>query len=139
MKGAATALPDFGDPLNTSGFTLCIYDASVRAQPLMLEMAPAGGTCAGKPCWKSIKGGYKYKDRDLTPDGVQFILERSGIATKAKIIVKGKGANLSMTTLPLTTPVTVQFKRTDAPTTCWQATYDTPIKNLPEQFKAKAD
>ncbi len=139
VKGAATALPDFGDPLNTTGYTLCVYDSSVHAQPLILAMAPAGGTCLGKPCWKTVKNGYRYKDKELTPDGVQFILEKSGIATKSKVIVKGKGANLGMTTLPLTTPVTVQFKRTDAPATCWQAIYSTPIKNLPEQFKAKAD
>ena len=31
---------------------------------------PAGGTCAGKPCWKAtgVKG-YKYSDKALTPDG----------------------------------------------------------------------
>jgi len=89
--------------------------------------------------WKTVKGGYKYKDKDLTPDGLLFILQKAGVATKSKLIVKGKGANLGMTTLPLTTPVTVQLKRNDTPTTCWQATYSTPIKNLSEQFKAKAD
>jgi hypothetical protein len=139
VKGAATALGDFGDPLNTTGYTLCVYDASVNPQPLILAMAPPGGTCAGKPCWKTIKNGYKYKDKELTPDGLQFILEKAGVATKTKLIVKGKGANLAMTTLPLTTPVTVQLKRSDTPTTCWQATYSTATKNLPEQFKAKAD
>lgn len=139
VKGAATVTADFGDPLTATGYSLCVYDSSANAQPLMLAMAPPGGTCAGKPCWKTIKGGFKYKDKELTPDGLQFILEKSGIAGKSKLIVKGKGANLGMTTLPLTTPVTVQLKRNDTPTTCWQATYSTSLKNLPEQFKAKAD
>ena len=74
-----------------------------------------------------------------TPDGLTLLLAKTGVAGKSKLIVKGKGANLAMTTLPLATPVTVQLKRNDTPTVCWQAKYSTPAKNLSEQFKAKAD
>ena len=42
-----------------------------------------------------------------------------------------------MPTLPLTTTVTVQLKNEDG--VCWEASYSTAIKNLPEQFRAKAD
>jgi hypothetical protein len=139
VKGSATAAADFGTPLTTTGYTLCVYDASANAQPLLLSMAPPDDTCAGKPCWKSIKGGFKYKDKDLTPDGLQLIVEKSGAAEKAKIIAKGKGANLAVPALPLTPPVTVQMKRNDAPSQCWTATYSTFIKNQSEQYKARAD
>ncbi len=139
VKGAAIVAADLGDPTNATSYTLCVYDASGSSQPLMLSMAPAGGTCAGKPCWKTIKGGFKYKDKDATPNGLTFLLAKTGVAGKSKLIVKGKGANLAMTTLPLIAPVTVQLKRNDAPTVCWQAKYSNPSKNLSEQFKAKAD
>ncbi len=138
-KGAATTLSELGTPLTTTGYTLCVYDSSANPQPLLLSMAPPAGTCAGKPCWKSIKGGFKYKDKDLTPDGLSFLLEKAGAALAAKIIVKGKGPNLAVPTLPLTPTVTVQLKKNDDPGICWQATYSTTIKNLPEQFKAKAN
>jgi hypothetical protein len=139
VKGGATAAGDYGDPLTTTGYTLCVYDASANAQPLLLAMAPPGGTCAGKPCWKAIAGGFKYKDKDLTPDGLSFLLEKAGAAKKAKAIVKGKGANLGVPALPLTIPVTVQLERNDDPSICWTATYGTTIKNQTDQFKAHAD
>src|SRR6185369_8013234 len=139
IKGAATTIADFGTPLTTTGYTLCVYDASASPQPLLFSQAPPGGTCHGKPCWKTTKTGFKYKDKDLTPDGLSFILEKAGVAQAAKVIVKGKGANLAMPTLPLTPTVTVQLKKNDDPGICWQAAYTTTIKNLPEQFKAKAN
>ena len=106
-------------------------------QPLLLSHVPAAGTCGTKPCWKSLKGGFKYNDKLLDPEGIQQILLKSGAATKAKVLVKGKGENIPMPVLPLTPPVTVQLK-SDAGV-CWEARYSTPTKNLPDQFRAKAD
>jgi hypothetical protein len=139
LKGAATLAAEFGDPLTTSGYTLCVYDASASTQPLILAMAPAGGTCAGKPCWKAAKNGFKYRDTELTPDGLQFLLEKGGATASAKIISRGKGANLGMPSLPLTTPVTVQLVRNDDPSLCWTAIYSASLKNQTDQFKARAD
>ncbi len=137
VKGAATVVGDFGDPLATTDYTFCVYDSSVRPQPILFAQAPAGGTCGTKPCWKAIKGGFKYNDKLFTPDGLQQVLLKSGVATKAKVLVKGKGVNLPMPTLPLTLPVRVQVKSESG--VCWEANYGTAIKNLPEQFRAKAD
>jgi hypothetical protein len=137
VKGAATLVGEFGDPIGTTDYTFCLYDSSAAPQPLILAHAPAGGTCGTKPCWKTIKGGFKYQDKLFTPDGLQQVLLKSGVATKTKILVKGKGDNLPMPTLPLTPPVRVQLKSEGG--VCWEATYSTPIKNLPEQFRAKAD
>src|SRR4029077_13101348 len=101
IKGAATTLADFGDPLTSTDYTLCIYDSSARPQPILFARAPAGGTCGTKPCWKTIKGGFKYNDKLFTPDGVQRVLLKSGPATKTKTLVKGRGFALPMPTLPL--------------------------------------
>ena len=110
IKGAATTLADFGDPLTATDYTLCIYDSSAASAADLFARAPAGGTCGTKPCWKTIKGGFKYNDKLFTPDGLQQVLLKSGAATKTKILVKGKGVDLPMPTLPLTPMVTVQLK-----------------------------
>jgi hypothetical protein len=44
-----------------------------------------------------------------------------------------------MAVLPPTPKVTVQLMRDDDLATCWDAEYSTPVKNLPDQFKAVAD
>ena len=61
----------------------------------------------------------------------------SGAATKTKILVKGKGVDLPMPTLPLTPMVTVQLKSESG--VCWEAHYSTTQKNIPVQYRAKAD
>src|SRR5262249_37810335 len=136
-RGAGAGGGDLGRMVRVMDYTCCIYDCAVGPQPLLLAQIPAGGICGTKPCWKAIKGGFKYNDKLLTPDGIQQLLLKSGLAGKSKIIVKGKGDHLPMPTLPLTTTVTVQLKNEDG--VCGEAKYSTPIKNLPEQFRAKAD
>jgi hypothetical protein len=144
LKGAVTAKAEFGDPVTTDTYELCVYDATPSL--IMHATAPAGGTCnvlKPKPCWASTKTGFKYNDKDLTPIGVQQILLKEGLVDgAAKIIVKGKGPNLDMPALfPLLQPVTVQLKNSSG--MCWEATYSAPAsKNTagpPGEFKDKAD
>jgi hypothetical protein len=134
-KGQATALGDFGDPLNTTGYALCIYQG---ATPKPAARAPAGGTCGTKPCWKALgTKGYGYKDGDLTPDGLLKVTLKAGGTGQAQVSVKGKGANLPDGVLPLTTPVTVQLQATTGQ--CWTATFGTSQVSDAGQFKAKSD
>ena len=142
LKGSATAkIPDFGTPVTTTDYLLCVYDGGGF---LTSALAPADGLCnAASPtaCWADKPTGFKYKDKDLTPAGLQQILLKEGIATKAKIIVKGKGLNLGMPSIPVTQPITVQLLNGDG--VCWEAIYSAPpIKNQvgpPGLFKDKAD
>ncbi len=118
-KGEATSLAEFGDPLHSTGYVVCVYDSSASAQPLLTATAPAGGTCKkAKPCWKASKGRYSYDDGLLTPDGLQLVRLKEGVANKARIEVKGKGSGLRPPSLPLTLPVTVQIKNTTTGV-CW--------------------
>jgi len=103
----------------------------------MFMRAPAGGTCDTKLCWALIRGGFKYKDKLFTPEGLQQLLLKSGPEAKSKIQVKGKGDLLPMPTLPLTLPLTVQLKSETG--VCWEARYSTAKTNTSESFKAKAD
>jgi hypothetical protein len=109
---------------------------------------PAGGMCDianPKPCWQDKPTGFKYKDKDATPDGItKMVLKEGLVAGKAKIILKGKGSLLDDPTPGgpafATSPITVQLRNG---TNCWEAVYSSPyIKNVtgpPGQFKDKAD
>jgi len=93
--------------------------------------APAGGTCAGKPCWASKPKGFQYKDKLLMPDGIAQLQLSAGADGKAKVQVKGKGANLPMPSLAtLTSPLIVQLHPSSGGV-CFGATYSFPpvIKN----------
>jgi hypothetical protein len=143
IKGSATSkVPDFGTPLSSTTYRLCIYDGT----PTLISSAaaPPGGFCnVADPvhCWQEKSNGFKYKDKDFTPDGLLQVLLKEGEPEKAKIIIIGKGLNLDMPTMPLTQPVTVQVKNNAG--VCWEAKYSgVPTDNEagpPGKFKAKAD
>jgi hypothetical protein len=135
-SSAAVALSDFGSPKTTTDYVLCVYDQN--GDQLGAE-APADGTCGTKPCW-AVKGstGFKYTDKDGTPDGLTKISLKSGDAGKAKISVKGSGANLHLPTQTLALPVRVQVRQSSS-STCWEATYSTASTNTAGSFKAKSD
>jgi len=136
-SSGTVSLPDFGDPTTTTDLTLCVID---QGGLKLSATAPAAGTCGTKPCWSIIPGKkLKYSDKDLTPDGVQKVQAQPGDADRGKIQVKGKGANLGVPMLGLTTPVTVRLVRSGGPA-CWESTYQTNvIANTPGTFKAKSD
>ncbi|MEO6029682.1 MAG: alpha/beta hydrolase-fold protein [Candidatus Binatia bacterium] len=138
-RGAPTTLADFGDPLATTGYSLCVYDGlGVLVQA---AAAPAGDVCNARhprPCWRASRTGFRYVDRDLTPTGIRQIVLKSGVAGQAQIQVKGEGAALGLPSLPFgTLPLTVQLVNSDG--ACWQATYSSTLQNLGDRFKAKSD
>jgi hypothetical protein len=138
LKGAATTTADFGNPLTGTGYALCAYDGN--ADLILSATASAGGTCGagGRPCWRANAGGYRYVDKDLTPDGLLQVVLKSGPAGKAQIKVAGKGALLGFPTLPIADlPVTVQL--VSSADTCFEAVYSATFRNDTQQLKAKAD
>lgn len=141
IKGEATALEDFGDPLNTTVYTLCLYDETAGVPSLKLTAAvPAGGTCGGDPCWSTIGKGFKYKDPSAGNAGISGLLLKFGESGKAKIVAKGKDANLDMPALPLAQDQHVIVQLKNSLGTCWEARYGaTAKKNDGEQFKDKSD
>jgi hypothetical protein len=139
IKGDATAVEDLGDPTASDAYALCVYGNGGTLAAA--AEAPAAGTCAGFPCWKT-KGttGFGYKDTDLTPHGLLKAIVKSGAAGKAKMVVKGKGTALPDLTPPLTLPLVVQLQRQTSGD-CWEATYAEAgvIRNQEGQFKGKAE
>jgi cysteine-rich repeat protein len=135
-NGGATAFADFGDPLATDGYELCIYTPG----PMLFlgSRIDAGGTCGTRPCWKTNSvSTISYANRARTPDGVEKLSLRAGSAGAAKASVKGKGANLNLPSLDgLYGPVRVQLRGAGQ---CWEATYSTPRTATSELFNAASD
>jgi cysteine-rich repeat protein len=137
-KGTVSPLADFGDPTTTSDYQLCIYDGAPG--PRVSAHVPAGGMCAGKPCWSAKPTGFAYKNKALTPDGISQITLKAGLASGvAKIAVKGQGTDLPMPALlPIAAPVRVQLINRENDV-CWEAVYSALTKHDAVQLKAKAD
>ncbi len=133
-------LADFGNPLTTSSYSLCVYAGA--SPTLVMELrAPAGGVCAGgKPCWKSRGAkGYRYRDLDKTPDGVTRLVLRTKPQHLADLVIRARGPNIPFPALPLAQPVLAQLVKSDGPE-CWQATYSPPaLKNDAQAYKDKND
>jgi hypothetical protein len=137
-RGAATTKPELGNPETTTGYTLCVYDRpGGRPRLLLRAAAPAGGDCAGRPCWRETGAGYRYGDKALTPHGVSKLSLRAGGDGQAKLGLKAKGANLAVPAPPYAPVVTVQL-RNDAGV-CWQADYGAPSLNGGGRFSARGD
>jgi len=140
LYGAATSIADFGNPLATTNYQLCVYDAG--GNTIAQASAPPGGDCGGRPCWLQKSSGFRYRSRVRTPSGgprsfVKLDL-RQGPAGKAKIFLRGRGVHLDIDPLPATQPVTVQLKNNDG--ACWEAIYTVPARrNEPGAFLDKAD
>lgn len=138
LAGSATTIGEFGDPVNTDNYSLCLYDNSGRRASLAV---PMGGTCAAnKPCWSGKPTQFQYKDKDRTPSGIEQILLKAGLDGKAKIQVKGKGINLPMPAPgSIASPLRVQLRNLTS-NLCWSATYSTfTVKPDGSQLKGKAD
>ncbi|HEV7734387.1 MAG TPA: FG-GAP-like repeat-containing protein [Candidatus Binatia bacterium] len=137
-KGAVTAKADFGNPVATDSYALCMYENGALVQSW--EM-PAGQMCGTKPCWRDIGKGFSYSDKDLTPDGIQSLKITEGLlAGKAKITLKGKGSHLGLAGLDgLTGVLDVQLQKSSGGV-CWGATFSPPFqKQDASQLKAVSD
>jgi hypothetical protein len=137
VRGEDTPLASLGDPLATTSYRFCVWDAT--ATVLLGTELPPGGTCGAKPCWTSLgTEGFKYVDKAATRDGMQKLILKPGLAGEAKVIAKGKGPRLDLGALPLTLPVTAQVLASNGE--CWSATFEAGgiALNTDLDFSAKA-
>jgi hypothetical protein len=137
-KGDATIVDDFGDPLMATAYDLCLYDGSGAL--VAKTRVPAGGLCGKpnrpKPCWKSNKPGFKYRDSIGGAGGVRAVTLKSGAQTKASIVVQAKGPGLDLPPLPVGSfPLRVQLRNTAG--VCFDAEFSEPRKHDGGRFVAK--
>jgi cysteine-rich repeat protein len=128
----ATSLVELGDPVGEDNYRLCVYDDAGGTQLRLAAAAPAGSA------WKASTTSVTYRSQSGAPDGIRIAKLKTGIAGKAKLLVKGKGAALALPPLSsLVLPVTVQLRNADG--TCWGATFSTPDAATATLFKARSD
>jgi len=138
---------DFGPALEGgSTYDICVYDALGEVPQLSLGMqVPSAGTCGAKPCWKQVRGGFKYKDRTATQGGITAMQLKSGAAGKAKLSFQGKGVNLNLpsptgqTYLHAESNVVVQVHARSSGK-CWESNFAAPLnfqRHTATQLKAK--
>ena len=138
-RGGQATAADLGDPVGGSAVTVgvCLYDASATAQPLLAGTVLGGGTCNGKPCWKNVAGGHRYRDKSGSADGVTDVKLRVGKTGELGLVVKGRGDGLALPALGLVTPVRLQLVVGDpGGTACWESSFTSAVKNDAAVFKA---
>jgi hypothetical protein len=131
-KGAATDVADFGDPVNGgTDYQLCVFDHDGDAVRVAAAITiPAGGTCAGKPCWRATPKGFQFGDPTLANQGVKSVKLRSGSAGAAGVSLQAKGADLALPSefLPFAQSPRVTVQLTNDLGRCWTAGYAAPAK-----------
>lgn len=88
-KGFAVPAADFGNPVLSTGYTLCLFAGTTGGYAVVggLEIPPGSG-------WKSAPGGFRFKG-DLAGGGKAKIdLRGSAVDLKSKIKVTVKGPAL---------------------------------------------
>jgi cysteine-rich repeat protein len=130
-KGQATTLADFGDPVHTDPYALCLYDES-GASPVTLffDTIPPGTS------WRATgRNGFMYKNKLGVGDGVTRVILKAGADGKAKVVVNTLGNRGAPPPLPL--PLTVQLRGHGQ---CWGAGYvqGGVKRNTASEFVAKS-
>jgi hypothetical protein len=140
-RGPVVPKTAFGDPLASTAYRFCIYDAG--SIPLLGVTIPAGGICNAKtkrPCWKAVRHGFSYRNTDRARSAIQSIDLREGLVDNvARIALRGRGPLLGMPSLPaLVLPLTVQLQATSGE--CWESFYSAPVsRRSGKSFVDKAD
>jgi len=131
-EGQSTSSAEFGDMFTETSYALCVYDGSQNTQPLFSAVVPPGGTCGREaiPCWRELRAGkeapVRYLDRNAAADGIRQIRLKPSDNDRARIGVKGTGAELALPDTPLDPPVTVQLQTSNGE--CFTATYEAFVR-----------
>jgi len=135
LAGDVTQPADFGDPAaGQTRYNLCVYDHSGgNAGLLTAATVPAGGTCAGRPCWRSQSSGFRYMDGTLGQRGVKMIRLRGGtVPGRASVTWLAKGPGLGFASVgpvvPLDQDAKVTVQMTNSNGKCWTADYSAPAR-----------
>jgi hypothetical protein len=142
-NGQKTPIGSFGDPLDSDGMSLCLYDESGATPVLVFEAGlPPNQGCQNATdhaCWKASRSSYRYLKKDGKPDGIADASAKPGTDGRAHVIVKGRGSHLTLPALPFSLPVRAQLQ--SATGQCWDAVFgQTGVnRNDPTRFRGRAD
>lgn len=137
-KGEETTPAELGSPLTTTSYLFCVYDGGDEV--VLRLRATAGGSCAGKDCWKASASGFRYRDKAGSLGGLTDLQLKAGADGKASIKMKARGAALEAPTLPLVqdpAPVRAILQNEESGD-CWEASYSTTPGDPASTSKWKA-
>lgn len=137
LGGPALMQADFGNPLSSASYALCIYDDN--SLKVEARVGPSGSLWSAQ----STKG-YVYKDKEALTDGIKNVKLMGGATDNSKLQVMGKGAGLPPL-VPLSTTrflantiaVVAQFREVNGD--CYETSFTATNekKNDGQTFKAK--
>jgi cysteine-rich repeat protein len=134
-RGATgTVLGDFGNPtVDPRGYRLCMYDEGIP------RLRGEWRAPAGPPGWSARPSGYRYKKDDLLPNGLRVVqLKAASDPLRTKLVVKGKGTALALSSPPFIGAVRVQLHNDDTGL-CWNSTFSAPTRNNAGRYRARSD
>ncbi len=132
VRGSATTKADFGNPLGGDRLQhlyLRRYAGRLRVERERRLQAARATPNNSRPCWRAKRTASSYRDKDLTPNGLQQGRAQGGRGGRGEDPREGEGvARSSCRRLPITSlPIIAQLNNSDG--VCWQATYSSTIRN----------
>jgi uncharacterized repeat protein (TIGR01451 family) len=139
-RGDATTANELGDPTVDTQYTVCVWDYVGGVADLVMEMvAPAGGNCVGRPCWRAIgSGGFRYKDPGLLPHGIRRMTLKAGALGRARVSVEARGVVKPDPPMPFQQSPSITVQVVNSIGSCWGADYVSAAQvNTEQRLSAK--
>jgi hypothetical protein len=137
-RGPITPKSDYGNPLGTDDYALCLYNAGALVTS---AAADHGGVCGRASCWRDRPTRLDYANRTASPSGTTGITMREGLVDgRAVIVFVAKGVKVGMPDLTtLGGPVVVQLQRSGGGP-CFGATFSAPfLRSDATTFRDRSD
>jgi cysteine-rich repeat protein len=132
--------PNFGDPTDSTGYTLCVFGERAGEFEVALSASlPAGGRCGKRACWKRKRRAFRYLDGAGARSGITEV-GLAGAAHRTTLTVSGRPPRFTLPSLPVPHDqrVTVQLRRSDT-RACWSAGFAGSPRSSARKFRATSD
>ncbi len=140
-RGDAYDEDDLGNPeAGLTDWVFCVYRDDGASTLVYEAGVDAGGSCPDKPCWRSGKMGAPYSFRNklgMGSDGITKLRLRDGDVNRGNLQLKGRGAELTLPTLPLGPFTSVTAQLVNGNGDCWESTHAEARVDSSGVFKAK--
>ncbi len=115
-----TELVEFGDPIGSDDYQLCVYGNGNLAGEVLI---PSG------PEWTAEATSYSHKGGHVGADGLTYAGLRAGAHERSRVWMRAGGPDVPAIALPLAEPVVAQLQN-DASPLCFEASFAGPDQVL---------
>jgi cysteine-rich repeat protein len=133
--GAATSTEDWGDPLASDSYSLCVYDGDVLHSATTMV---AGADCDGRACWRERARGFQF-DGEVAGTRLKLVT-KAGADGRTSIRFSGRGVTAPAPE-QIVGPLAVQLVTTGGTAErCWNSTFSAPfLEQRATELRARAD